>query len=86
MTVPRAEEELTKLTQNSMLSLVEAYAAGMETEIAEYQNSAQDLLLIRGDHDNVVGRKHIVGSVLDSPVKFVAQQWSLKRKCYIIFL
>lgn len=31
MTVPRAEEELTSLTQNSMLSLVKAYAAGMET-------------------------------------------------------
>ncbi|RKJ46152.1 methyl-accepting chemotaxis protein [bacterium 1XD8-76] len=43
MTVPRAEEELTKLTQNSMLSLVEAYAAGMETEIAEYQQDGRTL-------------------------------------------
>ncbi len=43
MTVPRAEEELTTLTQNSMLSLVEAYAAGMETEITEYQQHGRTL-------------------------------------------
>ncbi len=43
MTVPRAEEELTTLTQNSMLSLVEAYAAGMETEIMEYQQNDRTL-------------------------------------------
>ena len=43
MTVPRAEEELTALTQNSMLSLVEAYAAGMETEIMEYQQHGRQL-------------------------------------------
>lgn len=43
MTVPRAEEELTSLTQNSMLSLVKAYAAGMETEITEYQQHGRTL-------------------------------------------
>lgn len=43
MTVPRAEEELTSLTQNSMLSLVKAYAAGMETEITEYQQHGRAL-------------------------------------------
>lgn len=43
MTVPRAEEELTSLTQNSMLSLVKAYAVGMETEIAEYQQHGRTL-------------------------------------------
>lgn len=43
MTVPRAEEELIGLTQNSMLSLVEAYAAGMETEIMEYQQHGREL-------------------------------------------
>lgn len=43
MTVPRAEEELTSLAQNSMLSLVKAYAAGMETEITEYQQHGRAL-------------------------------------------
>lgn len=43
MTVPRAEEELTSLTQNSMLSLVKAYAAGMETEFVEYQQHGRKL-------------------------------------------
>ncbi|MCI9297874.1 MAG: methyl-accepting chemotaxis protein [Lachnospiraceae bacterium] len=43
MTVPRAEEELVTLTQNSMLSLAKAYAAGMETEIIEYQQHGRKL-------------------------------------------
>ena len=43
MTVPRAEEELITLTQNSMLSLAKAYAAGMETEITEYQQHGRKL-------------------------------------------
>lgn len=43
MTVPRAEKELTTLTQNSMLSLAKAYAAGMETEIVEYQQHGRKL-------------------------------------------
>lgn len=43
MTVPRSEEELTTLTQNAMLSLARAYAAGMETEIMEYQQHGRKL-------------------------------------------
>ena len=43
MTVPRAEEELTTLTQNSLLSLARAYAVGMETEIAEMEKSGREM-------------------------------------------
>lgn len=43
MTVPRAEEELTTLTQNSLLSLAKAYAVGMETEIEERENSGREM-------------------------------------------
>lgn len=43
MTVPRAEEELTRLTQNSLLSLAKAYAVGMETEIAGAEKSGREL-------------------------------------------
>lgn len=43
MTVPRSEEELTTLAQNAMLSLARAYAAGMETEIMEYQQHGRKL-------------------------------------------
>ncbi len=43
MTVPRAEEELTRLTQNSLLSLARAYAVGMETEIAEREKSGSEM-------------------------------------------
>lgn len=43
MTVPRAEEELTTLTQNSLLSLAKAYAVGMETEIKEMESSGREM-------------------------------------------
>lgn len=43
MTVPRAEEELTTLTQNSLLSLVKAYAAGMEAEMAEVHRNGREM-------------------------------------------
>lgn len=43
MTVPRAEEEITRLTQNSLLSLARAYAVGMETEIAEREKSGSEM-------------------------------------------
>lgn len=43
MTVPRAEEELTRLTQNSLLSLARAYAVGMETEMAEAERAGREM-------------------------------------------
>ena len=50
MTVPRAEEELTRLTQNSLLSLARAYAVGMETEIAERESAGIEM-----DYDAYAG-------------------------------
>ena len=50
MTVPRAEEELTRLTQNSLLSLARAYAVGMETEMAERESAGIEM-----DYDAYAG-------------------------------
>ena len=44
MTVPRAEEELTTLAQNSLLSLAKAYAAGMETEMGEMMKHGSKMI------------------------------------------
>lgn len=43
ITVPRAEEELTTLTQNSLLSLARSYAVGMQVEIAEVQQAGKEM-------------------------------------------
>lgn len=43
ITVPRSERELTALTQNSLLSLVKAYAAGMEAEMAEVYRNGREM-------------------------------------------
>lgn len=43
MTVPKAEGELTQLTQNSLLSLAKAYAVGMETEIAQMEQLDREM-------------------------------------------
>lgn len=43
MTVPKAENELTQLTQNSLLSLAKAYAVGMETEIEQTEQAGKEM-------------------------------------------
>lgn len=43
ITVPRSEKELTTLTQNSLLSLVKAYATGMEAEMAEVYRNGREM-------------------------------------------
>lgn len=43
MTVPKAENELTQLTQNSLLSLTKAYAVGMETEIEQTEQAGKEM-------------------------------------------
>ncbi|MDE6950545.1 MAG: hypothetical protein K2P64_06480, partial [Lachnospiraceae bacterium] len=43
ITVPRAEEELTTLTQNSLLSLAKSYAVGMQVVIAEVQQAGKEM-------------------------------------------
>lgn len=42
-TVPRAEKELSTLTQNSLLSLAESYAIGMEVKIEETQQNGREM-------------------------------------------
>lgn len=43
MTVPKAEDEITQLVQNSLLSLAKAYAVGLETEISQTEQNGEEI-------------------------------------------